>query len=202
MRRIFTIGHSTHAIKDFIELLSRHSISVVADVRSSPRSQFNPQFNRQELKKSLGVMGIKYVFLGKELGARSTNPECYQNGKVIYSRLAETDLFKEGIERLLNGAGDHRITLMCAEKEPLDCHRTILVAQALTEKKIAVSHIHANGTLETHAAALERLLDIVGLTKEDMFKTKEDLISEALTLQEDRIAYVNNSQGNIATRAI
>src|SRR6202521_1160216 len=105
---IFTIGHSTHPQKRFIALLLQHGITALCDVRSKPYSRVNPQFNREELKESLRERCIKYVFLGKELGARSEDPMCYENGKVQYDRLAATPAFKAGIERVLAGAEKFR----------------------------------------------------------------------------------------------
>src|SRR5690242_9735719 len=128
---VYTIGHSTHAIEKFIALLKSSQIEAVSDVRSWPHSRMNPQFNRETLKRSLREAGIKYVFLGKELGARSEDRGCYRNGQVQYDLLANTELFKQGIERVKEGAQKYRVVLMCAEKDPLDCHRTILVARKL-----------------------------------------------------------------------
>src|ERR1700674_3398382 len=147
---IFTIGHSTHPQKRFIALLLQHGITALCDVRSKPYSRVNPQFNREELKESLRERCIKYVFLGKELGARSEDPMCYENGKVQYDRLAHTDLFRRGLERVQNGMKDYRLALMCAEKEPLECHRTILIARHLADLGFDVQHIHADGRLESH----------------------------------------------------
>ncbi len=124
---IYTIGHSTHPSEKFIELLKRHEITAVCDVRSSPYSQFTPQFNRETIQSELKKHGIAYVYLGKELGPRSDDPGCYENGKVQYDRLAKTDLFHEGIRRAKEGMKSYRIALMCAEKDPIMCHRTILV---------------------------------------------------------------------------
>jgi uncharacterized protein (DUF488 family) len=188
---IFTIGHSTHSLEAFAELLRLHSVTVVADVRSAPFSRFNPQFNKDALKRSLKSHGIKYVFLGIELGARSTDPSCYENGRVQYARLARTEQFRGGLERVMRGSHTHRIALMCAEKEPLECHRTLLVARALAELNVAVDHILADGRLEPHEATMVRLLDLVGLSHEDLFRTKNELIAEALVRQEERVAYVN-----------
>src|SRR5687767_4784038 len=115
-KEIFTVGHSIHPIDRFINLLVRNQIEVVADVRSSPFSKFNPQFNRDELQASLKHAGIRYVFLGKELGARSDDPACYVAGKVQYERLARTPLFQAGVDRAMEGSGKFRVALMCAEK--------------------------------------------------------------------------------------
>ena len=186
---VFTIGHSTHSQKYFIGLLSRHGITALCDVRSKPYSRVNPQFNREELKEALRECGITYVFLGKELGARSEDPSCYENGKVQYERLAQTDLFHQGLDRVQKGMKEYRIALMCAEKEPLECHRTILVARCLAGLGLDVQHIHADGSLETHAAALSRLKRLLRLPDDDMFRSSEDVSADAYHLQEERIAY-------------
>jgi uncharacterized protein (DUF488 family) len=192
--QFFTIGHSTHSAEAFLALLRRHGVEAVADVRSMPFSRFNPQFNRENLERHLKDNGIAYVFLGKELGARTDDHSCYEHGRVQYSRLAQTPLFQSGLDRLQQGAQRYRIALMCAEKEPLECHRTLLVAKALAERGQTVSHIHADGRLETHGASMERLLDVTGLPKEDMFRSRQELMAEALARQEQHIAYVDESQ--------
>lgn len=187
---VFTIGHSTHPQERFIALLHQHGITALCDVRSKPYSRMNPQFNREDLENALVDQGIQYRFLGKELGARSDDPHCYEGGKVQYDRLAETDLFKHGLKRVLRGIKDgFRIALMCAEKEPLECHRTILVARHLAALGVPVAHILADGRLESHDAALSRLARMVSLPEHDMFHSREELLADAYRRQEDRIAY-------------
>jgi uncharacterized protein (DUF488 family) len=175
----------------FLTLLSRHGVTALADVRSMPYSRANPQFNRETLERDLKTQSIKYVFLGAELGARSNDLTCYEHGRVQYARLARTDLFRSGIDRVIRGANEYRIALMCAEKEPLDCHRTILVAPALSDLGVTVQHILADGHLEFHETTMERLLKIVGLRDHDLFRSRDELIAEALFRQEQRVAYVN-----------
>ncbi len=188
---VYTIGHSKQTLAEFVALLKKHGVTALADVRSTPYSRFNPQFNKDALERDLKPHGIKYVFLGRELGARSDDPVCYSGGRVQYGRLAQTALFRSGIERVERGAAEHRIALMCAEKEPLDCHRTLLVSRALDADGVAVSHILADGRLESHGDAMLRLLDMVGLPREDLFRSQDELIAEALARQEDRVAYVD-----------
>ena len=144
--------------KTFIGLLRQTLISAICDVRSNPRSRINPQFNQRALETALREAGIKYVFLGKELGARSKDQNCYRDGQVQYDLLAQTQLFKQGIERVKKGSRTFRLALMCAEKEPLDCHRTILVARELAEQGLKVKHILADGNIEDHEHAIERLV--------------------------------------------
>lgn len=188
---VLTVGHSTHSIDMFVKLLRLHGVTALADVRSAPFSRLNPQFNKGALAGNLKLQCMKYVFLGRELGARSNDPSCYENGRVQYARLARTDQFQKGIARVIRGTRDHRIALMCAEREPLECHRTLLVARSLEKEGISVAHILSDGGLETHHDAMERLLDVTGLPREDLFRSREELISEALIRQEEKVAYVD-----------
>jgi uncharacterized protein (DUF488 family) len=185
---LYTVGHSNHSIEKFISLLTANGITAVADVRSRPFSRRHPQFNKERLAAALTQHGIAYVFLGQELGARSEDPSCYENGKVQYSRLAATPAFNAGIERVLAGAAKFRVALMCAEKEPLDCHRTLLVSRALESAGASIAHILADGSVEPQEKTMSRLVDLVGLSKEDLFQ-RGDLIAAACRLREDKIAY-------------
>jgi uncharacterized protein (DUF488 family) len=188
---VFTIGHSNHPQERFLALLQQHAISALCDVRSNPYSRMNPQFNREELKGYLRPHNIKYVFLGKELGARSEDPSCYDRGKISYERLAQTNLFQQGLDRIQEGMRTHRVAIMCAEKEPLDCHRTVLVTRHLAARGLDVHHILADGTIETHSDALRRLANDLKLRANELhlFCSQEDLFTEAYRLQEQRIAY-------------
>ena len=188
-RVVLTVGHSNHSLEIFMALLQQHGVTALADVRSAPYSRFNPQFNRKALERSLEAVGIGYVFMGRALGGRPDDPSCYEDGRVRYDRLAETPLFREGLERIVDGAGRQRIALMCAEKEPLDCHRTILVGRSLAARGVAVAHILADGALELHDETMDRLLDSAGLPREDLLQSREQLIAEALAHRERRIAY-------------
>jgi uncharacterized protein (DUF488 family) len=186
---ILTIGHSTTSIEAFIGLLQMHGVTAVADVRSSPFSRYSPQFNREMLTASLADAGIRYVFLGKELGARSDDPTCYAGNKVQYEKLAATANFRSGLVRVEQGARLFRLALTCAEKEPLECHRTILVARELIARGHEIAHIHADGTLEPHADAMRRLCEQLGLSAHDMFRSYEETLDEAYSRQSEKIAY-------------
>ena len=193
---IYTVGHSNHPIQHFLQLLQGHGINAVADVRSTPYSRFNPQFRREKLQASLAEVGIQYVFLGEELGARSQDPACYgADGRVSYARLARTDLFRSGIQRLKAGMAQHRISLMCAEREPLDCHRTILVSRELAREGVSVAHILSDGSIETHEHAVQRLATGLGLTDTDLFTDPAELIERAYDMQAGRVAYVKKPAG-------
>ena len=186
---LYTIGHSNHEIAVFIDLLHRHGITALTDVRSNPYSRYSPHFSRESLKIALTGARIAYVFLGKELGARSDNPACYKQGKVQYDRLAQEPSFGEGIRRIIRGMDQHCIALMCAEKDPIECHRALLVARKLFEAGIQVKHILADGTTETHEAFESRLLTLHKLHEVDMFRSREAFVAEAYSIQGDRVAY-------------
>ena len=190
--RILTIGHSTHALEAFVNLLQRYDVVKLGDVRSTPYSRYNPQFNREPLANSLAAVGLEYVFLGAELGGRSDDPSCFENGRIRYDRLSATRGFQEGLERVIREATGSRIALMCAEKEPLECHRALLVAPALEAKGVVVQHILADGGLEAHGAMMERLIAIHGDEQQgELFATLVDRIELAIAKQAERIAYRN-----------
>ncbi len=191
LRRIFTVGHSNHAIETFLGLLRRHEVTTIADVRSAPYSRFAPQFSKKALREALRAEGIKYVFLGGELGARSSDPACYEHGRVRYDRLARTEAFGEGIGRLIRGSEVETVAILCTEKDPLDCHRTLLVARQLVQRGLAVDHILAGGALEHYEDSMLRLLDKTNQSPPDFFTTLEERIDNALRDQEERIAYVD-----------
>jgi uncharacterized protein (DUF488 family) len=190
---LFTIGHSNHPLGIFVELLRRRDVTAVGDVRSHSYSRHASQYSRESLKTSLARMSIAYVFLGKELGARSENPGCYKQGKVQYDRLARQPQFAERIRRVTTGMKQHRIALMCAEKDPLECHRTLLVSRKLHEAGFQIVHIHADGSLENHRTLESRLLNICKLPEGDMFKQRDEFISEAYAIQGERVAYQDDN---------
>jgi len=188
-QEILTIGHSNHTIEKFMDLLRQNDVTAVADVRSSPYSQMHAQFNRESLAAALKQGGIAYSFLGKELGGRPAGRTCYENGRVQYRRVAATPIFRSGLNRILAGVQSYRIALMCAEREPLECHRTLLIAPELEKADITVLHVHANGSTESHPDAMSRLLNLFRLSDEDLFRSRSELIEEACYRQQERVAF-------------
>ncbi|AFY91955.1 DUF488 family protein [Chamaesiphon minutus] len=210
---LFTIGHSTYEIETFISLLKKHEINAVADVRSHPYSRFMPHFNRNFLKELLAKENIYYVFLGKELGARTDDLRCYIDGRALYENIAATAQFQKGIERLLKGLQKHRISLMCAEKDPITCHRAILVCQHVRHPDLNINHILKGGELESHIQLEERMLNKHGLIEftedreeqlqlslfeqpKSRLPTKEESLKKAYQLQGYEIAYVDKNYNN------
>jgi len=193
LKTLLTIGHSTHTIEQFISLLKQHRVQGVCDVRSVPFSQHNPQFNRRPLTQKLQEAGLFYGFMGKELGARSDNPSCYIDGKVQYNYLAEEPAFVGGIKRLREGLKNYRVALMCAERDPLTCHRTILVCREMRSKDLKIEHILADGSIETNEDAERRLMALMNL-QPDMLSSEHDCIEQAYDRQASIIAYVKQPQ--------
>lgn len=194
---VYTIGHSNQGLDSFLSILRTHRVTAIADVRSYPYSKMNPHFDRESLADALHADGIAYVFLGKELGARTSDPTCYRDGKVQYELLARTNSFKEGLSRLQLGSAKFRIVVLCAEAEPIACHRTILIARHLREMAIPVRHILKGGTIEDHDQTMERLLRLLDMNNHEMFRDHAALLSEAYRRQGERIAYEPPSEDDM-----
>lgn len=150
---IYSIGHSNHTIERFLDLLRGAGIETVLDVRSIPHSRRFPQFGRAKLETSLRADGIGYVFLGGSLGGKPTG-----GGPVDYEEIAATAAFSTGLMRAEQEGAARRVALMCAEKAPLDCHRTVLIARHLADRGQEIMHVLADGTTLPHAAIEEALL--------------------------------------------
>lgn len=208
--KIFTIGHSNQSMDDFIGLLHQHGITALADVRSHPYSRYLPHFNQSALKASLNRAKIYYVFLGDHLGARPNDPECYESGKAVYAKIAATGAFRLGIQRLMKGAVQQRIALTCAEKDPITCHRAILVCQHLRDKGLEINHILRDGSIESHQHLEDRLLvkhgfcdslSLQGKSQLSLFQPqisgaihREREIVKAYQLQASEVAYVEKKE--------
>jgi uncharacterized protein (DUF488 family) len=148
--RVFTIGHSNHSIDVFLRLLSHHGVDAVVDTRSYPQSKFAPQYDSVALRTSLRESGIEYIFLGKELGGRPAGAEFYDDrGRVLYSKVAESQLFLSGLERLNGGMRKFRLALLCSEENPSICHRRLLIARMLVRQGVEVGHIRGDGNVQS-----------------------------------------------------
>ncbi len=175
---LLTIGHSNQPAERFLALLKDAGVTAVADVRSVPRSRRFPWFSGKALAERLAREGIAYIPLGDELGGRPKNPALYCEGVADYEAMAATGEFRAGLDRVGEAMARHRLCLMCAEREPLDCHRCLLVGRALAERGFALGHILGDGTIEPHAATEERLIAPAG-SSADLFETRADRLAEA-----------------------
>ena len=153
---VFTVGHSNVALADFIALLQRHTIGVLVDVRSAPYSKYVPHFNGPALKEAVVAAGMKYLYLGNELGGRPRDRQFYDaDGHARYDLLASSPLFLAGIERLIGELGENLVAIMCGEENPTECHRRLLVGRVLAERGVDVRHIRGDGRVQTDEDLLE-----------------------------------------------
>jgi uncharacterized protein (DUF488 family) len=156
---LFSIGHSNQPLENFVRLLTMHRIGVLVDVRSRPYSRYLPHFNARALEAAMIQAGIKYLYLGKELGGRPEESEFYDpDGYVLYSRLARSPAFLEGIRRLEQGVRQYRVAIACSEEDPSGCHRRLLIGRVLARRGIEVGHIRGDGRVQTESdLRLDRL---------------------------------------------
>jgi len=158
--QVFTIGHSNHSIELLLNLLQKHNINCLIDVRSVPASSYNPQFNKDYLKGFLLQNNIQYMHFGDEFGARH-NDENYldDEGIVDFDKFRESYLFQNGIERLEQGLEKgFSIVLMCSEGDPLECHRFSMISVYLEKINIAVNHIMKDGSIKLNNILEKELL--------------------------------------------
>ena len=165
--QMYTIGYSPHTLEGFVDLLRRFRVTALADVRSKPYSAYRPEFNHKNLKKILPEQGINHIFLGRELGARYEDQSVYVQGRADYELISSHELFKQGLQRLRQEAKQHTLVLMCAEKEPLHCHRTILISRHL-KNEVQIQHILADATVESHQDTEQRLLALYDLNRPEL----------------------------------
>jgi uncharacterized protein (DUF488 family) len=149
---IFTIGHSNHPIERFVALLQEAGVRLLADVRSMPYSRRVPQFNRERLRETLKAAGIDYRHFGEALGGKP------QGGTRDYGAMAKTPAFVSALDAVIGEAARQPVVLMCAERDPMDCHRTILVSRHLTTRQVEIVHLLVDGGRRAHADVEAELL--------------------------------------------
>lgn len=186
---VLTIGHSTYVWEHFASLLRGAGVTAVADVRTSPYSRRGPHFNRDELRERLRQDGVQYVFLGNELGGRPKEPSLYNNGVADYEKMAKTAVFARGLGRVVEGAKNYRIALLCSERDPLNCHRCLLVGRALAENGVRVSHVLERGEVTTQAEIEDRLLQFYDRGAHDLFLPQADRLAAAYRARARKVAF-------------
>ena len=154
---IYTIGHSNHELEKLVGLLQQHGVELVVDVRSSPYSRHNPQFNKENLAPALAESGIDYAFHGNSLGGRPSDPSCYDENEIDYAKVREKDWFSDGLACVCLEAANRVVALLCSEEDPNDCHRQNFLAQELLKKETKVIHIRGDGSLEEGTKNQEQL---------------------------------------------
>jgi uncharacterized protein (DUF488 family) len=188
---VLTIGHSARDYESFVTILRGANVTAIADVRSSPISRFAPHFSQQLLKQELKSDGVAYSFLGKELGGRPSKPELYSNGGADYEKMAAEENFKRGLNRVLKGAENYRIALMCSEYHPLDCHRCLLVGRALSEHGVKIFHLLSETKAVSQKEVEEQLIRDCGHGGEDMFAKGGERLAEAYRERSRQVSFRN-----------
>lgn len=197
--RILSVGHSNYEWPAFVVLLRRAGVTALADVRSSPYSGRYPHFNRESLARGLCEEDIAYVFLGDRLGGRPGQPSLYdEDGRVNYERVRQTQAFQRGLDELTHGLDGNTVAFLCSEEDPLQCHRGLMIAPALSERGFPPHHLRKDGSLESNEQMERRLLRETGVGAgliDGLFAamlTEEDrrfLLAEAYRCQARRRAY-------------
>lgn len=178
--RVYTIGHSNLDPGPFRQLLSQHGIEVLVDVRSWPHSRYVQWADAATLPEVIREAGVKYLFLGKELGGRPEGDEFYDSeGHVLYGKVAEQDSFRQAIRRLEQGAEQYRVAIMCSEEDPTSCHRRLLVAKVLLDRGVTVLHIRKDGRLESEEGPLR-------LSEGTLFEDEESQWRSSLSVSRGR----------------
>jgi len=145
--RLFTIGHSNIRTEEFLDLLDRHGVEMLVDVRTAPYSRYCPQFNRPELQQAIEAAGLRYCFAGQALGGKPSDGRLRgEDGAPDYDKIAASDLYQEGLEQLLTLAAEHCVAIMCSEAQPDHCHREKLIARSLRARGVEVTHIMPDGS--------------------------------------------------------
>lgn len=193
-KTIFTIGHSNLGIIEFIKLLLANQIEFLIDVRSAPYSKLYPHFNRNPLEVSLMKKSIKYLFLGDSLGGRSNNVNDFSKGRIMYKKIAEKEEYMSSINTIIQNSSKYRIVLMCSEKEPLECHRTLLISRSIETLMVKILHIQRDGQIESQTEAIQRLLKIWKLDTPNLFGEDAERIDEAFARQESKHAYFDENK--------
>jgi len=203
----YSIGHSNHSIETFVRMLLAHSVNCIVDVRSAPYSRRHPQFNRESIKTDLQLADIRYLYLGDSLGARHSKPSVLTpEGRVDFSRVRLLPAFQAGIDRVISGIQKGlRIALMCAERDPFDCHRFVLVSRELAGRMVRVEHILSPGQTVSQEQLEKHLLQKYGLNhyQPGLFeqpKQKNELLAQAYELRSSAIAYSIEAGGHLSEK--
>ena len=186
---LFTIGHSNIPAERFIALLRGAGVDAIADVRSIPASRFCPWFSAKNLAPLLTGANMDYVFFGDELGGRPRDPSLYCDGVADYGAMAQRPGFRADLDRLLAMTGQQRLCLMCSERDPLDCHRCLLVARALAARGVSVGHILHNGEIKSHTATERRLLEAAGEDADLLVTGQDERLAAAYRRRARAVAY-------------
>lgn len=198
MNSLFTIGYSSYQISSFLSTLKQNKILALIDVRSDPYSKFKQEFNTTNLKRILNQNKIYYLPLGDSLGARSNDSHCYIGNMADYNLISKTDSFKRSTERIVKGLERFNVVLMCAELDPVNCHRNILICRNLRNRVNKIFHILNDGKIENNVVTEKRLLNMYSLQQNDLFESYTERLEEAYDRRSLEIAYKRDEKNKDA----
>ena len=181
---IYTLGHSNYTIEKLIDMLKKYNINCVVDIRGTPYSKYNVQFDKEIIRYTLTKAGFIYIYMAKEFAAKRINKESYnEEGYSDFELVVNEKDSLDGIERLKNGCNKgYRIALLGAMQEPIRCHRSILVGRALIKYGFNVKHILDDYSIASQEDIEQMLLDKYFSNREQM--TIDDLIGNSLSREE------------------
>ncbi|MCL1820945.1 MAG: DUF488 domain-containing protein [Oscillospiraceae bacterium] len=198
---LYTIGYSGFDIDAFVSVLRNKNVTVLIDVRSKPYSTYFPNYNKEILEKSLGKNGILYRNYSREFGAQQMNRAfCSPEGFLDFETFVKSDVFAEGFSKLENGMKqNYTFALMCAEKNPVDCHRAIMVSRPFHEAGHMVIHLLPDDAAMTQDDIEENMLDKYFPNRKQltMFEFDDDrstLIANAYHIKNAEIGFRTEEQ--------
>ena len=192
--RLYTIGYAGFPdVNDFVSALEKNGIQILIDVRSTPYSAYHSAYNKDVLSSLLKEHGIYYANFAKQFGARQENRSFYKKGRLDFETFSKSPQFLDGVDRVENSSAV--IAFMCAEKKPSECHRTILVAKAFSDRGYEITHLMPNDESVTQKEVEQELLEAYfpDRNQESLFdddnKSEEEYIAEAYKLRNDDIGF-------------
>lgn len=195
MNEVFTIGYSGFLFEDFIRVLKYYHINSVIDVRSQPYSKIHPEYNKEQLSSALRGVRIYYKNYRKEFGARQLDPFLYPNGYLDFTLFSKTTPFQEGMDRIINAMPlGYRFVFLCSEKDPITCHRCIMVARSFYQRNIEVKNILSDCTFETQEQIENRLVDLYFQDRDQLslFEPQlpwDEMVKQSYKKQNEKIGY-------------
>lgn len=198
-RYAYTIGYAHHSQESFYELLKQYGIQLVIDVRTMAYSRYHPQFNKEPLKHFLNEQGILYRQMQEAFGiVRPDSLLLNKEGYLDLTQIAKQPECEKAIDQMIRGIEEgYHIAFMCAEKSPLDCHRSTLVARVLYERGYSIAHILHDGSIQTQGQIEKELMDKYYPERRQLqlFEIDEhDLLDRAYELQSNKIIATNGKR--------